>query len=74
MLEHVIVVQICQRIISSVDIRIVISKVGLKDERRRISGFGRGRMVAASIAAFGLDVLDIAVLEATLVIVPRRIA
>lgn len=45
------------------NVRAVVAKFRFEDKGRRISSVGRGRMVAARVSAFRLDVFDGAVLR-----------
>jgi hypothetical protein len=66
MFQHMIVVQRRQRIILSMNERTVVPEIRFEYESSRVPCFGSGSVIAARISAFRLDVLDVAILAATL--------
>lgn len=69
MLKHVIKAQVFDRVVRSVDMLVRIGEIGLDHKGRWIASLGGGRMVAAGVAALGLDKWDFAILQ---LLVTRR--
>lgn len=62
MLQHMIKAQILDRVITGMDMLIRVRKRRLNHKGGRVASLRCRSMVGAGVAAFGLDVRDIAVL------------
>lgn len=63
MLKHVVERQILNLILSRVNVGVRVLKLRLDHKCGRIAGLGRRGVVRAGVAALGLDVGDVAILQ-----------